>query len=518
MSPDALVVGGGHNGLVAACYLARAGRDVLLLEARDSVGGCASTVEMAPGVRVNICSCDHSMVRGSGIIEELGLAEFGLSYLDADPIQLSLTEGHDPWWTYFEVERTIDELAKVHPGQAREYERYIADALPMAKFLRSLANSPLTFVRGMRAALDAGGATTRRILAWGKSTPLEILGSYFSSDAVIAPALLTGPSVWGVSPNTPGTGLAALTLAFKHVQRPGRPVGGSGALTDALAAALVASGGAIRTASFVEAVIYEGGEVRGVRLAGGEVLDSPVVVTAVAPQRLAYAPRATVPKQVGEWTAAWARSPKPDGYEAKLDVVVSEPPRVRGVWYEDLDSPSRALAASGVIAPSAEGIAAAHAAYRSGRVHGAPLLYFNSPSAADEQMKTSSGDHLLSIEVLFTPYELEGGWAESSEPQRWLERFASFVEPGFLDTVRSFTAMTPPRYEQEFFLERGHVPSFSGSPVAALLGRWNRSLSRHTTPIDGLFLAGGATFPGAGVWGASGRNSARVALAATRRA
>lgn len=518
MSPDAIVVGGGHNGLVAACYLARAGRDVLLLEARDSVGGCASTVEMAPGVRVNICSCDHSMVRGSGIIEELGLDEFGLSYLDADPMQLSLTEGHDPWWTYFEVERTIDELAKVHPDQAREYERYIADALPMAKFLRGLANSPLTFVHGMRAALEAGGTTARRILAWGKSSPFAVLRSYFSSDAVIAPALLIGPSVWGVAPNTPGTGLAALALAFKHVQRPGRPVGGSGALTDALAAALVASGGVIRTRSFVEAVIYEGHEVRGVRLADGEALESQVVVAAVAPQRLAYAPRATVSKQVVKWTATWAQSPKPSGYEAKLDVVVSEPPRVRGVSYEDLDNPSRALAASGVITPSAERITAAYAAYRSGRVHETPLLYFNSPSAADEQMKTSLGDHLLSIEVLFTPYDLAGGWATSSEPRRWLERFARFVQPGFLDTVRSFTAMTPPRYEQEFFLERGHVPSFADGPVAALLGRRNRSLSRHSTPIDGLFLAGGATFPGAGVWGASGRNAARVALAVRRSA
>jgi phytoene dehydrogenase-like protein len=241
-----------------------------------------------------------------------------------------------------------------------------------------------------------------------------------------------------------------------------------------------------------------------------------VVVTAVAPQRLAYAPQSSEPTRVAKWTAAWTRSPRPDGYEAKLDVVVSEPPRIRGVAYEDLDRPSGALAASGAIAPSVAGITAAHAAYRSGRVHESPLLYFNCPSAADVQMKTSSGDHLLSIEVLFTPYDLVGGWAASPEPERWLERFASSVEPGFLDTVRSFTAMTPPRYEREFFLERGHVPSFPGGPVAALLGRRNRSLSRHTTPIDGLFLAGGATFPGAGVWGASGRNAARVALAATK--
>ena len=124
MSPDAIVVGGGHNGLVAACYLGRAGLDVLVLEARRSVGGCASTVEAAPGVRVNICSCDHSMIRGSGIVEELDLAAHGLAYLDAEPIQLSLSEGLAPWWTYFEVDRTLESLAHAHPEQARAYRSY----------------------------------------------------------------------------------------------------------------------------------------------------------------------------------------------------------------------------------------------------------------------------------------------------------------------------------------------------------------------------------------------------------
>ena len=316
MSPDAIVVGAGHNGLVAACYLARAGREVLVLEARDAVGGCASTVETAPGVRANICSCDHSMVRGTGIIEELGLAAHGLSYIDSDPIQLSLTEDHDPWWTYFEVERTVEELAAVHPRQAREYERYIDDALPMARFLRGLANSPLTFASGMRAALDAGVATARRIVAWGRSSPLAVLSSYFSSDAVVAPALLTGPSVWGVAPETRGTGLAALTLAFKHVERPGRPIGGSGALTDSLAGVLVSSGGAIRTGSFVDAVVHDDGAVVGVRLAGGEVLQAPLVVTAVAPQRLAYVAQSRASATVAEWSGGWARAPKAEGYEA----------------------------------------------------------------------------------------------------------------------------------------------------------------------------------------------------------
>jgi phytoene dehydrogenase-like protein len=120
---------------------------------------------------------------------------------------------------------------------------------------------------------------------------------------------------------------------------------------------------------------------------------------------------------------------------------------------------------------------------------------------------------VLSLEVLWTPYALRGGWPGSAEPWSWLERLAELCQPGLLGSVRAWRAMTPPDYEREFALPRGYAPSFPGGVVAALAGR-QPELSRYRTPVQGLYLTGAGTFPGAGVWGASGRNAARVVLAA----
>ena len=139
-------------------------------------------------------------------------------------------------------------------------------------------------------------------------------------------------------------------------------------------------------------------------------------------------------------------------------------------------------------------------------------MLLNVPSVLDRSMRPAGGGHIFSLEVLFTPYELVGGWSGSGEPRRWLESYAALVPPGFLDGVQQWRAMTPDRYEPEFSMPHGYAQSFSGGPLAALLGQ-DPELSRYRTPIGGLYLTGAATFPGAGVWGASGRNTAEVVLA-----
>jgi phytoene dehydrogenase-like protein len=134
----------------------------------------------------------------------------------------------------------------------------------------------------------------------------------------------------------------------------------------------------------------------------------------------------------------------------------------------------------------------------------------NVPTALDPSM-APPGHHVLSLEALFTPYHLPGGWASSDEPTRWLERYGELVEPGTLERIVAMRAVTPDRYETEFHLPLGHAASFAGGPLAALRSA-DPELTRYRTPVDGLFLTGAATFPGAGVWGASGRNAALTVL------
>ncbi len=140
-----------------------------------------------------------------------------------------------------------------------------------------------------------------------------------------------------------------------------------------------------------------------------------------------------------------------------------------------------------------------------GRVHPEPALLVNVPSVLDPDMQPRPGQHVLSLEVLWTPYALEGGWPGSAEPARWLDVLDGFMEDGL--QIDRYRAMTPDRYEAEFQMHHGHTPAYTAAPLVAFLGR-HRETTRYRTPIDGLYLSGAGTFPGAGVFGASGRNAA----------
>jgi len=521
MDFDAIVVGAGHNGLVCAAYLARAGIRTLLLEARDTVGGCASS-EGFGGCTVNICNCDHLTFRTTPVMDELRLADHGLRYLEVEPGQLSIPwpevpatdtgEGalqHRPAWPVFhDIERTIDGLRLLYPDQVDGYRRFAAQAVPALRLILDAATRPPTPGGLLRTAAKHGtaGAT---LLRWSRHSAADVLRGFFSDDAIIGPALSTGPMVWGISPELPGTGLGALSLAMRHAARIGRPVGGSGMVPLALRSAFESAGGTVRTGARVGAVLCDPSRVRGVRLESGEVIEARIVVSACDPHATLLSWLQGAPKAAEAMIQRWRGIPQHQGYESKIDAVVSAAPAYRSVDPAIADRLGYdPLIPSAMIAPGVADLDDAFRLMGSGTIAKRPVFFSNVPTVLDPSM-APTGKHVFSLEVLFTPYHLTGGWDRSPEPERWLQAFGRLVHPGFVEGIVDWRAVTPDRYESDFNMPLGHATGFAGGPLAALRNQ-NPELTRYETAVPGLYLTGAATFPGAGVWGASGRNCATV--------
>ena len=526
---DILIIGGGHNGLACAAYLARAGREVVVLEARDEPGGCASTVD-AVGARVNICNCDHTMVLASGIIEDLDLAAHGLRYLEVDPVLVAVAwpgparDGSPVFVQWRSIERTLDGLGRTArgggaggpgpggPAVADAYRRYLREALPAARLMLAVQGGPATAPAMVATVLRGGLRGSATLLGWARRSLLDVLSGFGFPPWLIAAAGTNGPAVWGLPPDTPGTGLAALGFATRHLVGVGRPAGGSGALPTALASCVRAHGGRIVTGARVAGVTVRDGGVRAVRLADGQQVAAGTVISACDPRTLLVDWLDGVPA-AAKLRARWAAKPQRDGYESKLDAVVTALPVLRPVAElpEDLLPAAARNVPTTVISPSPAGQIEAAARLRDGLVADRPMFLLNTPSVLDETMQPAAGSHVLSLEVLWTPYALRGGWDGSAEPWRWLEQLAALCEASLLESVRDWRVMTPPDYEREFSMARGYAPSFPGGVVAALTAR-QPELSRYQAPVRGLYLTGAGTFPGAGVWGISGRNTASAVL------
>lgn len=515
--PDVIVIGAGHNGLIAAAYLAKSGLDVVVLEARSDVGGCSSTETFA-GSRVNICNCDHITFRTTSVMEELDLGSLGLEYVDVDPGQINVPWNGGPAWAIFRsVEKTLDSLSKVYPREVAGYRRYCREALPIAQLVLEAGAFGPRRLDLMRALSRSTPAVASRLLTWNRRSSADVMRSFFSSDELIAPAMATGPVVWGLSPETPGTGLGALTYAFKHVAGVGRPLGGSGRLAEVLAMRIRSYGSRVLTGRRVTGLLSDREGVHGVRLSSGEEIRSRIIVSAVDPHRTFVEWLSNPPRSAERTVNRWMHQPAQEGYESKIDAVISVLPEYRAFQPAPQDAFDATWSgATTVITPSLAEIHQAHVDMTHGRVASRPVMFANVPSVHDPSMIGENiGKHVFSLEVLFTPYSLEGGWPESSEPQRWLEIYNTLLDNDILAGLGEWRTMTPLRYESEFHLPNGHATSFAGGPLSALKGR-PIELTRYRTAVPGLYLCGAATFPGAGIWGASGRHCAREILGALR--
>ena len=487
---DAIVIGAGHNGLVTAAYLARGGMSTLLVEARADVGGTAASEEFA-GATVNICNCDHLTFRTTPVIEELGLRELGLEYIDVEPAQhnfswASAADGTG-WSHHHDLEATLDDIGRHFPTQVDGYRRYAAAAMPAVRMIFEAAAQPPTVAGLTKLALRRRFSGASTLLRWSRRSAADVLRSFFDEDAILGPAAVTGPMVWGITPEMPGSGLGALTHAMRNVAKVGRPVGGSGQVPATLLAAFEAAGGVLRTKSPVDTIMCSGERVSGIALVDGTEITAPIVVSACNPH---------------DTFLRWLKHPPATG--ARPRAPMARRASRRGLRVEDR---RRAVGAAGVarLRPSARadvGDRAEPGRDRPGRRLDGPGSNPRPARPAGQRAEPARPDDRARRAVTSCrsrrcthPSASDGGWTDSTEPRRWLETFAELCEPGFLDSIIEWRAMTPDVYERDFHLPAGHATSFAGGPLAAFRNE-NPELTKYETAVDGLYLTGAATFPG----------------------
>lgn len=498
---DAIVIGAGHNGLITAAYLAKSGLSTLLIEARSEVGGTAASEHFA-GARVNICNCDHLTFRTTSVADELSLDKFGLSYIDVEPPQVNLDwSSEKPWELWHDVEQTAESIAHQFPNAVNDYRNFARTMIPVARLILEASSQPPSRMSLIGTVAKRGGRGMSNLLKMSRMSAADVMRQFFTEEAIIGPAMVEGPVVWGLSPETPGTGLAAAAFALRHVARVGRPIGGSGALPEALKQSFLQSGGLLRTGTKVVGVVCEGNSVRAVQTSDGATVTARIVVSACDPKKTFVSWLKNPPSRAQELVTRWTNTDSGEGYESKIDAVTTEAPSVLGL---------APVASTIVVSPSLAELHRGAQLMKEGRLMPRMAYLANSPSIADASL-ASQGRHVFSLEALFTPYSFTDGWSSTAEPERWLRQFSTLTQPTFFDSIVDWRVMTPADYETKFHLPKGHATSFAGGPLAAFLGT-QPELTRYHTPIKGLYLTGAATFPGAGVWGASGRNAALTIL------
>jgi len=522
-SYDAIVVGGGHNGLTAAAYLARAGLSTLVLERREIVGGCCVTEEIAPGCRVSTTSYIASMLRPE-VIQDLNLASHGLRMVPCDPaIQVPFPDGHVlPWWA--DRDRAKAEFAKISPKDAETFVRVDDRLKKLARYLQPFFLEPPPEI------------DTSSMVGW---TDLFRLGSRFrgiSSDEISQlVAFLTGSlgefldhnyesekiktmflanNVYGKhgGPYQPGTAIGLLFHLLSGGEHElqgfyGHVMGGMGAITQALAAAGRKLGVEIRTSSAVAQVDIRNGRARGVVLEDGTEIRARVVLSNADPKRtfLGMVGEKDLP---AEFVHA-IRGIKMDGPCAKVNFVLSEEPRFTG-------TPTSATPLERTFYTLVPSLAFAERCYDIAKFGDIPEeLWVDCviSSNADSSL-APVGKHILTCFVQYVPYHLrEGNWDEKREllGDRVVKKIAEYA-PNVPSAIIARQVLTPLDLERIYGLTEGNIFHGDLRLEQLFFMRPVSGWSQYRTPIEALYLCGAGAHPGGGVTGAPGHNAAHQVL------
>ncbi len=521
---DAIVIGAGHNGLVAATYLAKAGKRVLVLERRERVGGILDTVEVAPGVKAPGIVHTVGRLRRS-VIEDLGLRRHGLALVEPSvrafapqPDGPALTLWADPMRTASELRERSSADAAAYPAFDKKvralasFIAYIDAATPPDLKSPTLADA-LAGLKLGKAFKDLGAKAGREA---GRVLPMAIadfVAEAFETEAVRGVLASRGVLYTAQGPWSAGSVTNFLTdSAGNDGGAAGQSTisrGGPGALADVLAAAAKAHGVEIRTGAEVVAITTRDGRATGVALADGQEISADAVVSNADPKRTLT--ELLDPVLVGphlRWRGGNIRTP---GRASKVNLVLSDLPIFASAEPERLQGRI-------VIGPSIDYLEHAFDASKYGRISEEPFLEATIPTLADPSL-APEGQHVMSVVAQWTPRDLrEGDW--DAERDRLADLVVKTMEryaPGLGDLVTARQVITPADLESDYGLSGGHV--LHAEPALDSWFAWRPLVghARYRFGIPGLWLCGSGAHPGGGVTGAPGANCAREMLGAAKK-
>jgi phytoene dehydrogenase-like protein len=524
---DAIVVGAGHNALVTAAYLARAGRRTLVLERRRRVGGAAETALLG-GARVPRLAHTVGRLRPS-IVRDLELRRHGLQLVAPD-VRVFAPQGDGRAVTLWADEaRTVESLRAWSLRDAERYPDFDRLVRSLGRFLGDLAGrtppdirSPglgdaLTGLRLGRTFRGLGRHDAHTILRVLPMAVADFVAEAFETDAVQAAIAWRGVQYCAGGPWSAGTTAILLgDSAGNDGGAAGQTVfalGGPGALSEALAAAARAAGAEIRCDAEVAAITSRDGAVTGVALASGEEIGAPSVVSGLDPKRTLTG--LCDPVAIGptlRWRAGNYRTP---GVVSKVNLVLDGLPRFRAAGGED----ETVLRGRIVVAPGIDAIERAFDAAKYGRVSDSLVFEATVPSLVDLSLVEGApaGTHVMSVIAQYTPYRLrEGSWDDADRREGVGNAVVGALDelaPGFSGLIREREVLSPLDLERDYGLSGGHP--LHGEPGLDQFFLWRPLLghARYRLPIDGLYLAGSGAHPGGGVTGQPGHNAAREILA-----
>jgi phytoene dehydrogenase-like protein len=521
---DAIVIGGGHNGLTAAAYLARAGRKVLVLERRHVLGGAAVTEEVFPGFRFSVASYVVSLLRPE-IIRDLDLPRHGLEILPLDGTFTPMPSG-DYLWRVNDHAKTRREIARHSGVDAEAYDEYGKAMVEMARFVKPILNmtppdpmslSPRELMKLLflgnrfRGLSDVDRYNQLQLMTM---SAVDFLDQWFETDVLKATMAASGIIGTFLGVRSPGTAYVLLHHYMGEIDGAfrswGFARGGTGAISNAIASAGREAGVEIRTAAPVARISVRGGQATGVILKNGDELAADLVLSSVDPNLtfLKFLDAKDLPDDFIEEVRRY----KFRGSSGKVNLALDALPD-----FTCLPGPGAHLRGAVSISPSVDYMERAYDQAKYGEFSQRPYIDMVIPTLTDPSV-APPGKHILSCFVQYAPYTLASGtWDDKREAfgDTVIDTIAEYA-PNIRDIILHRQVLTPLDIEREFGLTEGNIFQGELTLEQLFLARPVPGWAQYNTPIRNLWMCGSATHPGGGIMGAPARNCALRILGQTR--